>query len=113
MRKSVIIETEAERLEIFGVDEKMLQESGAIPNLVLTPEEIFHLQETEKQIEKILLTLPPRDQEVVRRCIDDENLEKICKDFNLPGEQIRQILFKALRKLRQSQNYSEFEKFVN
>ena len=69
------------------------------------PAESASYEILKDQIAKVLHTLPPREEHVLKlRCgLDDGNthtLEDVGKEFNITRERIRQIEAKALRKLR-------------
>ena len=60
-----------------------------------------------EQIRKVLSTLTPREEKVIRMRfgIDEKaehTLEEVGQDFEVTGERIRQIEARALQKLRQS-----------
>ena len=70
-----------------------------------TPAEAVSYQLLREQINKVLHTLTPREEMVIklRFGLDDgrtRTLEEVGKEFNITRERIRQIEAKALRKLR-------------
>ena len=70
----------------------------------------------KEQLEKVLNTLTPREKDVLklRYGIEDgreRTLEEIGKIFNLTRERIRQIEFKALRKLRHPAHSKKLKDF--
>ncbi len=70
-----------------------------------TPAEAVAYQLLREQINKVLHTLTPREEMVIklRFGLDDgrtRTLEEVGKEFNITRERIRQIEAKALRKLR-------------
>lgn len=72
---------------------------------VLSPEEHVLRQSLRQQLEEILSTLSPREEQVLRYrfgLVDDTEytLEQVGKMFGVTRERIRQIEAKALRKLR-------------
>ena len=71
----------------------------------LTPSEAVSYQLLREQLNKVLHTLTPREEMVIklRFGLDDgrtRTLEEVGKEFNITRERIRQIEAKALRKLR-------------
>ena len=78
----------------FIEDKNVINPSSAITNLNLV-----------EQTRKILATLTPREEKVLRMRFgigedSDHTLEEVGQDFNVTRERIRQIEAKALRKLR-------------
>jgi len=72
---------------------------------VVSPEEHVLRQSLRQQLEEILKTLSPREEQVLRYrfgLVDDTEytLEQVGKMFGVTRERIRQIEAKALRKLR-------------
>jgi RNA polymerase primary sigma factor len=72
---------------------------------ITSPEVDTMYQLTQQKIEKILQTLLPREQRVIRLRygLDDghsRTLEEVGKEFNVTRERIRQIEQKALKKLK-------------
>ena len=70
-----------------------------------TPAEAVSYQLLREQIEKVLHTLTPREEMVIKLRFGLEDgrtrtLEEVGKEFNITRERIRQIEAKALRKLR-------------
>ena len=63
------------------------------------------MTELKKAVTKILLSLTPREERVIRRRfgigMNDATLEDIGQDFSLSRDRIRQIEAKALRKMMQ------------
>jgi len=86
--------------KFFGVTPLLLQ-AFAPQHLLVGPEEAFYKEEVTRIIEEALHTLSPREEEVVRRHVmNDESLEDISKEVDMPGWMLRAIRDKALRKLR-------------
>jgi RNA polymerase primary sigma factor len=61
----------------------------------------------QEQIKKVLSTLTPREEKVIRMRFGigekaEHTLEEVGQDFEVTGERIRQIEIRALQKLRQS-----------
>ena len=74
----------------------------------LSPSEVAENKMLKELLLKVLSTLTPREQKVIRLRygIDDgrqRTLEEVGKEFNVTRERIRQIETKALSKLRQPQ----------
>ena len=72
----------------------------------LSPSEVAENKMLKELLLKVLSTLTPREQKVIRLRygIDDgrqRTLEEVGKEFNVTRERIRQIETKALSKLRQ------------
>ena len=67
-------------------------------------EDTAYVTELKKVVTKILLSLTPREERVIRRRfgigVNDATLENIGQDFSLSRDRIRQIEAKALRKLK-------------
>ena len=71
-----------------------------------------------EQLEEVLKTLTPREEEVLRMrfgLIDGKphTLEEVGKEFNVTRERIRQIESKALRKLRHPSRSKKLRDFLN
>lgn len=71
----------------------------------LSPVEVTESQLLKEQLVRVLNTLTPREEKVLRLRygLDDghpRTLEEVGKEFNVTRERIRQIEAKALRKLR-------------
>lgn len=84
-----------------GVDVRHLIADGS----ALSPLENLIYQENRKQINKVLSTLQPREEKVIRMRFglndgDDQTLEQIGQRMRLTRERIRQIEVKAMEKLR-------------
>jgi RNA polymerase primary sigma factor len=72
---------------------------------VVSPGDAAVSTNLSEQIKKVLKTLTPREEKVLRMRFGigekaDHTLEEVGKDFNVTRERIRQIEAKALRKLR-------------
>jgi len=72
---------------------------------IASPEDAAVNRNLQNQTQKILSTLTPREEKVLRMRFGigekaDHTLEEVGQDFNLSKERIRQIETKALRKLR-------------
>jgi len=70
------------------------------------------------QTRKVLSTLTPREEKVLRMRFgiggkSDHTLEEVGQDFNVTRERIRQIEAKALRKLRHPSRSKQLESFVD
>ena len=73
-------------------------------NAPIADDAVF-VTELKKAVTKILLSLTPREERVIRRRfgigVNDATLEDIGQDFSLSRDRIRQIEAKALRKMMQ------------
>ncbi|MBU1240067.1 RNA polymerase sigma factor RpoD [Myxococcota bacterium] len=72
---------------------------------VIAPQEAVVARSLEEQVRKVLSTLSPREEKVLRMRFgigarSDHTLEEVGQDFSVTRERIRQIEAKALRKLR-------------
>jgi RNA polymerase primary sigma factor len=72
---------------------------------VIAPQEAVVARSLEDQVRKVLSTLSPREEKVLRMRFgigarSDHTLEEVGQDFSVTRERIRQIEAKALRKLR-------------
>ena len=70
--------------------------------------EVINFNDTKEQpkvqvIDKVLSTLPPRDERCLRMYFgigtDPQTWEEIAKNFNVEPYRVRQIIAKALRKM--------------
>jgi len=83
-----------------------------------TPAEAVSYQLLREQLNKVLHTLTPREEMVIklRFGLDDgrtRTLEEVGKEFNITRERIRQIEAKALRKLRHQSRSKILKGFLN
>ncbi len=83
-----------------------------------TPAEAVSYQLLKEQLNKVLHTLTPREEMVIklRFGLDDgrtRTLEEVGKEFNITRERIRQIEAKALRKLRHQSRSKVLRGFLN
>ena len=81
------------------------------------PEEASHTL-LHEQLEDVLATLTPREQQVLRMRFGLQDgkphtLEEVGKEFNVTRERIRQIESKALRKLRHPSRSKKLRDFLN
>ena len=100
-------EEEDSKLGDFIEDKNVINPSKAMVNLNLV-----------EQTRKILATLTPREEKVLRMRFgigeeSDHTLEEVGQDFNVTRERIRQIEAKALRKLRHPSRSSKLKTFVD
>ena len=100
-------EEEDSKLGDFIEDKNVINPSKAMVNLNLV-----------EQTRKILSTLTPREEKVLRMRFgigeeSDHTLEEVGQDFNVTRERIRQIEAKALRKLRHPSRSSKLKTFVD
>ena len=95
-----------------GVKEDLLDIVETIPleyaydladNAPIADDAVF-VTELKRVMTKILLSLTPREERVIRRRfgigVDDATLEEISQDFSVSRDRIRQIEATALRKLK-------------
>ena len=104
--ESPIGEEKVSRLGDFIEDEKFMLPSDAAVNLNLA-----------EQIRKVLSTLTPREERVLRMRFGigekaDHTLEEVGHEFTVTRERIRQIEAKALRKLRHPARSRKLKNFV-
>ncbi len=100
-------EEEDSHLGDFIEDKKVVSPGDAVVNSNLS-----------EQIKKILKTLTPREEKVLRMRFGigekaDHTLEEVGKDFNVTRERIRQIEAKALRKLRHPSRSRKLKSFLD
>jgi len=98
-------EEEDSHLGDFIEDKKVINPRDAVINLNLS-----------EQTRKILSTLTPREEKVLRMRFgigekSDHTLEEVGKDFDVTRERIRQIEAKALRKLRHPSRAKKLKAF--
>lgn len=89
---------------IRSVTPAQLGEAGFGPRLLPSPDDVVEHHEATDLIGRVLETLTPREQTVIRLrygigC-DEQTYEEIAVDQKVTRERIRQIEAKALRKLR-------------
>ena len=70
-----------------------------------------------EQIRKVLATMTPREERVLRMRfgigeLSDHTLEEVGQDFGVTRERVRQIEAKALRKARHSSRSKRLKAFV-
>ena len=99
-------EEEESRLVDFIEDKKIAPPGEATVNHNL-----------KEQTKKILSTLTPRQEKIVRMRFGieekaDHTLEEVGQDYNLTRERIRQIEEKALRKLRHPSRSKKLRAFI-
>jgi RNA polymerase primary sigma factor len=102
-----IVEDEDSHLGDFIEDKKAVQPGEAIiaKNLV-------------EQLQKVLATLTPREEKVLRMRFGigekyDHTLEEVGQDFSVTRERIRQIEAKSLRKLRHPSRSKQLKSFID
>ncbi len=84
----------------------------------MTPAEAVSYQLLREQLNKVLHTLTPREEMVIKLRFGLEDgrtrtLEEVGKEFNITRERIRQIEAKALRKLRHQSRSKILRGFLN
>ncbi|RLC25200.1 MAG: RNA polymerase sigma factor RpoD [Deltaproteobacteria bacterium] len=99
-------EEEDSHLGDFIEDKKILSPGEAVVNFGLA-----------EQTRKVLRTLTPREEKVLRMRFGigekaDHTLEEVGRDFSVTRERIRQIEAKALRKLRHPSRSKKLKSFV-
>ena len=85
---------------------------------VSTPAEAVIMGNLSDQTRKVLATLTPREEKVLRMRFgigekSDHTLEEVGQDFEVTRERIRQIEAKALRKLRHPSRAKRLKSFVD
>ncbi len=100
-------EEEDSHLGDFIEDKNAVSPSEAVVNLSL-----------QEQTRKVLATLTPREEKVLRMRFgigekSDHTLEEVGQDFDVTRERIRQIEAKALRKLRHPSRSKRLKSFVD
>ncbi|MFO8165087.1 MAG: RNA polymerase sigma factor RpoD [Thermodesulfobacteriota bacterium] len=83
---------------------------------IMSPAEAVTKYDLSQQTRKIMTTLTPREEKVLRKRFGvgekaDHTLEEVGKEFNVTRERIRQIEAKALRKLRHPRRRKVLESF--
>ena len=104
--ESPIGEEEDSQLGDFIEDKTVVNPSEAVINLNMS-----------EQTRKVLATLTPREEKVLRMRFgigdkSDHTLEQVGQDFSVTRERIRQIEAKALRKLRHPSRSKRLKAFV-
>lgn len=99
-------EEEDSHLGDFIEDKKIMSPAEAVTKFALS-----------EQTRKIMTTLTPREEKVLRKRFgvgekSDHTLEEVGREFNVTRERIRQIEAKALRKLRHPKRRKMLENFV-
>ena len=84
---------------------------------IAAPREATVNQDLREQTKKVLSTLTPRQEKIVRMRFGieekaDHTLEEVGEDYNLTRERIRQIEDKALRKLRHPSRSKKLKTFI-
>ena len=84
---------------------------------VVSPSEAVISMNLSEQTRKVLATLTPREEKVLRMRFgigerSDHTLEEVGQDFEVTRERIRQIEAKALRKLRHPSRSKKLKSFV-
>nr|WP_187027626.1 RNA polymerase sigma factor RpoD [Persicimonas caeni] len=84
----------------------------------INPSEAVEDSNLADQTRKVLSTLTPREEKVLRMRFgiggkSDHTLEEVGQDFNVTRERIRQIEAKALKKLRHPSRAKQLESFID
>jgi RNA polymerase primary sigma factor len=84
---------------------------------MISPSEAVTNINLSEQTRKVLSTLTPREEKVLRMRFgigesSDHTLEEVGQDFNVTRERIRQIEAKALRKLRHPSRSKQLKAFI-
>ena len=84
---------------------------------VVSPAEAVINMNLAEQTRKVLKTLTPREEKVLRMRFgigekSDHTLEEVGQDFEVTRERIRQIEAKALRKLRHPSRSKQLKSFI-
>ena len=84
---------------------------------IMSPAEAVTKFDLSEQTRKIMTTLTPREEKVLRKRFGvgekaDHTLEEVGREFNVTRERIRQIEAKALRKLRHPRRRKVLESFT-
>ena len=84
----------------------------------MSPAEAVIAMNLSEQTRKVLATLTPREEKVLRMRFgigekSDHTLEEVGQDFFVTRERIRQIEAKALRKLRHPTRCRRLKSFVD
>ena len=87
--------------KIIEVTPQMLGDAGAL-YLPAGPEEAFCKQDVERVINEVLQTLSPREEQIIRRHImEDETFDKIGEEMGCTGANVHAITQRVLQKLRE------------
>ena len=102
---------------VLRTSHSMVQKLGREPTTTEPSEEASYTLLRE-QLEEVLSTLTPREEQVLRMrfgLIDGKphTLEEVGKEFDVTRERIRQIESKALRKLRHPSRSKKLRDFLN
>ena len=106
-------------LEIPVGDDDDSQLSDFIEDIeVDRPDDAVELRSLRDEIDRLLATLKPREERVLRRRYgigdsDDRTLEEVGAEFEVTRERIRQIESKALRKLRHPSRKDRLGQYLN
>jgi RNA polymerase primary sigma factor len=84
----------------------------------ILPGEAIVTKNLVEQVQKVLSTLTPREEKVLRMRFGigekyDHTLEEVGQDFSVTRERIRQIEAKSLRKLRHPSRSKQLKSFVD
>jgi RNA polymerase primary sigma factor len=83
----------------------------------LSPADVAFNSSLSEQTRKILATLSPREEMIIRKRFGFEDnreytLEQIASEFRVTRERVRQIEMRALKKLRQPERAKKLKGFV-
>ncbi|MEW6381351.1 MAG: RNA polymerase sigma factor RpoD [bacterium] len=101
----------------IGEEEESYLEDFVEDKKIASPEEEATRQNLSEQTRRMLATLTPREEEILRMRFgidesEDHTLEEIGERFHVTRERIRQIEAKALRKLRHPSRSEQIKEFV-
>lgn len=91
---------------------ELIPDRGAVP-----PDAYVHRTERDREVDRILTTLTPREQLVIRLRFgighdEPRTLEQVGQSLSVTRERIRQIEAKALKKLRNAEVQRIFSGFM-
>ncbi|MCL6584831.1 MAG: RNA polymerase sigma factor RpoD [bacterium] len=101
----------------IGEEEDSYLEDFVEDRKIASPEEAATRRNLSEQTRKVLATLTPREEQILRMRFgidqpEDHTLEEIGARFHVTRERIRQIEAKALRKLRHPSRSAQIKEFV-
>jgi RNA polymerase primary sigma factor len=102
----------------IGSDEESLLGQFLPDESFLSPSEVAMQSSLSDQTRKILATLSPREEDILRMRFgigDDKEhtLQEIARKLQVTRERVRQIEIRALKKLRQPQRAKKLQSFAD